>query len=155
VPVAEVMMVFSLAYRSRNLIEQTHADSLAELTKLLEVSRERNAKLGVTGALIFNQGLFAQILEGDEAAVLDIFESIKRDPRHTDIVLWPFQSYEERRFKSWSMAFVGPSPGAQKYYERFSLTNGFEWTQASAGALVDLVFDLVAMQDGSGKRQLH
>ena len=150
------MQLFSLAYRSRNLIEDRYLDSLNEVQKLLDVSRQRNAKAGVTGALIFNEGMFAQILEGGEAQVRDIFESIKRDPRHTNIVVLPLKQYEKRRFESWSMAFVGPSPDAQNYYERFSLTNGFEWTRASADTLVDLVLDLVAMQDGSaGLRRLH
>jgi hypothetical protein len=146
------MPIFSLAYRSRNLIEDIHLDSLGEMTNLLEVARSRNAKLGVTGALIFNEGLFAQILEGDETAVREIFKSIQNDRRHTEIKVFPTQEYERRRFEAWSMAFVGPSPSARDYYERFSLLNGFEWTEASVGALVDLVLDLIAIERAAGTK---
>ena len=145
-----MMSIFSLAYRSRNLIEDIHLDSLGEMTNLLGVARARNAKLGVTGALIFNEGLFAQILEGDEAAVREIFKRIQMDRRHTEINVFPTQQYEHRRFEGWSMAFVGPSPSARDYYERFSLLKGFEWTEASAGALVDLVLDLIAIERAEG-----
>lgn len=144
------MALFSLAYRSRNLVEDLTLDSLGELTNLLEVARARNAKLDITGALIFNEGLFAQILEGEEAAVREVFDSIQKDRRHTEINVFPTQQYEHRRFEAWSMAFVGPSPSARDYYERFSLLNGFEWTEASAGALVDLILDLIAIERASG-----
>ncbi len=144
------MPMFSLAYRSRNLIEGMFPDSLGEMQKLLDVSRARNAGLGVTGALIFNEGVFAQILEGDEAAVREIFKSIEKDPRHTGIVVLPSQTYDDRRFEKWSMAFVGPSKRASDYYERFSLINGFEWTRASAGALLEIVLDLVENENSAG-----
>jgi hypothetical protein len=147
-----MMSIFSLAYRSRNLIEDIHLDSLGEMTNLLEVARSRNAKLGVTGALIFNEGIFAQILEGDEAAVREIFKSIQNDRRHSEIKVFPTQEYEHRRFEAWSMAFVGPSPRARDYYARFSLLNGFEWTEASVGALVDLLLDLIALERAAGTK---
>ena len=146
------MTIFSLTYRSRNLIEDSYLDSRGELENLLEVARSRNANLGVTGALIFNDGLFAQILEGDEAAVREIFMSIRNDRRHTDINVFPTQEYKHRRFEKWSMVFVGPSPSARYYYKQFSLINGFEWTEASVGALVDLVLDLVAIEQSSGEK---
>jgi hypothetical protein len=146
------MPIFTLAYRSRNIVEDIHLDSSGEMTKLLEVARSRNAKLGVTGALVFNEGLFAQILEGDEPAVQEIFKSIQNDRRHTQIEVLPTQEFDHRRFESWSMAFVGPTPSARDYYKQFSLLNGFEWTEASAGALVDLMLDLIAIERAAGTK---
>src|SRR3954471_8672226 len=122
------MPPFSLAYRSRSLIGHGATDILDELTKLVEVARSRNKQLNVTGALIFSEGLFAQILEGEESAVREIFQSIQCDRRHTDIYVLPNEPYEERRFQTWSMAFVGPTPRARAYYDRFSIEKGFEWT---------------------------
>jgi hypothetical protein len=140
------MAVFSLAYRSRSLIQGLTAESLGELTSLLHAARERNTSLNVTGALIFTEGLFAQILEGEQSAVSQIVQSIQKDHRHTEMCILPSEHYEQRRFQKWSMAFVGPTLGARAYYKQFSLKNGFEWTQASAGALVDLMLDLIAIE---------
>src|SRR3954470_21858727 len=114
------MSVFSIAYRSRSLIQGLTAECLGELTLLLDAARLRNRSLNVTGALIFTEGLFAQILEGEEAAVRQILESIQKDPRHTDVYVLPGEQHAQRRFQNWSMAFVGPTPSARAYYESFS-----------------------------------
>src|SRR4051812_40466226 len=115
------MPLFSLAYRSCSLIQESTTDGLSELTRLLETARARNKGLDVTGALIFSEGLFAQILEGEETAVKQIFQSIQRDRRHTDLYVLPNEPYEQRRFQSWSMAFVGTTASARAYYKRFSI----------------------------------
>src|SRR4051812_34125392 len=125
------MPLFSLAYRSRSLIEEITPRGLREMTALLDVARARNQSLGVTGVLLFRDGLFAQILEGDESSVREVFESIQKDPRHHDVQILPRIQYDQRRFQKWSMAFVGPTTNAQAYYDRFSTKNGFEWTEAS------------------------
>ena len=57
-----------------------------ELTALLIQSRKRNKESNVTGMLLYAQGTFLQALEGDEADVNKIFDSIKEDKRHKNVV---------------------------------------------------------------------
>jgi len=142
------MSVFTIAYHSRNLIEDQTMNSAVEFQRLLEQSRTRNAKLGITGALLFNEGRFVQILEGDEATVMELLEDIKRDPRHTDIDVLPPRVFPERTFAHWSMAFVGASPEAQHYYRDFSLREKLEWTRTTTDLLAALILDLI-MVDGA------
>jgi hypothetical protein len=79
--------------------------SAGELLELLETSRRRNARLLLTGLLLYADGRFMQVLEGSEAAVREVFDSILRDERHTDVHTLRLESKSQRHFPDWSMAF--------------------------------------------------
>ncbi len=140
------MSVFTIAYHSRNLIEDQTLNSTVEFQRLLEQARARNARFGITGALLFSQGRFVQVLEGDEGPVTDVLEMIKRDPRHTEIDVLPARYVRERKFAQWSMAFVGASPQAKNYYRDFSLREKLEWTSTTTDVLAALILDLIMVQ---------
>jgi hypothetical protein len=116
------MPIYSLSYHSRNRIEDLTFDTLSEIDKILAVAAARNAANEVTGALMFNEGRFTQILEGRKADVWTIFDSIRRDSRHSDVTVLATQSSIARRFNSWEMAFVGTSPAARTYYNNYTAT---------------------------------
>ena len=52
-------------------------------TELLKKSRAANELLGVTGMLLFSEGNFFQVLEGEPEVVDALYTKISRDPRHT------------------------------------------------------------------------
>lgn len=79
--------------------------SQAELLDLLAESRRNNADLGVTGMLLYRDGNFMQVLEGEEAAVRKIFSIIMDDRRHRGIIILLQGQREERHFPEWSMGF--------------------------------------------------
>lgn len=79
--------------------------SKSELVELLTQSRAKNARLGVTGMLLYKDGNFLQVIEGDEAAVRQLFGSILKDVRHRDILVIDENTVSERQFGNWSMAF--------------------------------------------------
>lgn len=84
--------------------------SAEKLKALLAQSREKNARLGITGLLLHKSGTFMQILEGPEPEVLKLFSAIERDPRHCNVnrlFVWPI---ERREFANWSMAFHEMAP---------------------------------------------
>src|ERR1700759_1837334 len=72
---------------------------------ILTKSRTRNAKFDVTGALLFTESCFTQILEGPESAVGLIFDAIQHDARHRDVTLVSFKPAPLRYFPEWSMAY--------------------------------------------------
>ena len=81
----------------------------AQLENLLLVARSRNAELDVSGLLLYAEAQFLQVLEGDEQAIRALYEIIKDDPRHRDIVTYADKSIKQRAFASWAMAFHAPS----------------------------------------------
>jgi hypothetical protein len=98
-------MPFRLIYSS----EATPGLAAAELEEMLKESRIRNRVYGITGVLLFVEGAFLQILEGEKEDVLGLMERIERDPRHRGVKVFYEQEVDERAFASWSMAYLSPS----------------------------------------------
>ena len=88
----------------------------------MKTSRAHNAAAGITGVLVFSDGVFLQLLEGGRGAVSALYNRISRDPRHHDVVLLAYDEVDERRFAGWSMGQANLSrlnPGILlKYSER-------------------------------------
>ena len=99
--------LYSLAYFSRNAIAGPPEALRAEIDQILASARRHNRAAGVTGALLFSDGCFAQVLEGPRDAVEAIFETIQCDPRHADVTVLHLHPVEQRSFAAWSMAFAG------------------------------------------------
>jgi hypothetical protein len=76
-----------------------------ELAELLRISRENNARLDITGLLLYKDGNFIQALEGPEEAVMPLYEKIARDPRHTGVMTLVKERIKARLFPEWSMGF--------------------------------------------------
>lgn len=104
--------LYTLAYFSRNLVADD-GKLAVELDHILEVSRRHNADNDITGALLISDGWFAQVLEGPQLAVEELFEQIVRDRRHDDIRVLYLREIDKRSFGSWSMAFAGSVDAAE------------------------------------------
>lgn len=89
------------------------------LRDLLDVSRRNNEAAGVTGMLVYHDGTFLQVLEGEKETVEKLLETIDADPRHHKIKLLLRQEIEERSFGGWSMGFVNASGASLDAYPGF------------------------------------
>ena len=98
-------MPFRIMYSS----EAAPGLAIPELEGMLAESRIRNKAHGITGVLVFVDGAFLQILEGEKDDVLELMARIERDPRHRAIKVFSEQEVDERAFASWSMAYLSPS----------------------------------------------
>ena len=111
-------MIVRLIYASR-ATDSVNAEALGAIMK---ASRTKNSAAGVTGVLVFSDGVFLQLLEGGRNAVSALYNRIARDPRHHDVVLLAYDEVDERRFSGWSMGHANLSrlnPGILlKYGER-------------------------------------
>ena len=99
---------FRLIYRSRSLLPDEPDDGDANLASILNVSRKNNQKQDVTGALLLNEHhkRFAQVLEGAERNVLELFERLKTDKRHDSIEIHEAGPAPTRLFSHWSWAMA-------------------------------------------------
>uniref|UniRef100_E6VPR9 BLUF domain protein n=1 Tax=Rhodopseudomonas palustris (strain DX-1) TaxID=652103 RepID=E6VPR9_RHOPX len=110
----ESAQLYRLLYVSENRIEGGVADVAAEIERILASSRRNNDAFDITGALIFNCGFFAQVLEGPRDHVERIFEAIRQDRRHGKIQVMSTAEVESRQFPNWAMAYIGRSPSWEK-----------------------------------------
>ncbi len=76
-----------------------------ELIELLEQSRDKNARLDITGMLLYKNGNFMQMLEGERDVVHDLYATICADERHFDVYTIVARDVEARSFPDWSMGF--------------------------------------------------
>lgn len=60
--------------------------SEAEIDEFFQRWKEKNSKLGIKGILLFSEGHFFQVLEGERTAVLALFNEINKDRKHKDII---------------------------------------------------------------------
>jgi hypothetical protein len=79
----------------------------AELDQILIQSRSNNATNALTGVLLFHDGCFFQVLEGEAASIERTFDAISRDPRHAGVIKLESRAIAQRGFPQWSMGYVG------------------------------------------------
>jgi len=87
----------------------TREMSPEDLVSLLDQSREKNARLNITGLLVYHKKEFMQLLEGDKAEIFTLYETICRDDRnHHNHLMWD-GPIKQRSFSDWAMAFIAPA----------------------------------------------
>ncbi|MEM9713074.1 MAG: BLUF domain-containing protein [Actinomycetota bacterium] len=134
--------LWRLVYVSRN---DTATDE--DVEAILRTSRHRNASFGVTGALLFNSGCFAQVLEGGHDTVQRLYERIQLDERHTDVHLLDFDEIEERTFGHWSMGFVEEESEAAHRFAGIAASTGFDPSTLDGDLIFDLMYLHLAQSD--------
>ena len=76
-----------------------------ELDRIYLRAQAANARAGITGLMLFYEGVFLQVLEGPTAGVTSLLERLRRDRRHSGLVVLESASTAERSFDS-AMNFV-------------------------------------------------
>nr|WP_321983603.1 BLUF domain-containing protein [uncultured Lichenicoccus sp.] len=143
-----------LVYYSRNRIEGSPEEVEAVIARILAVSRRNNERAGVSGALMFNAGCFAQVLEGPAAAVEATFERIQQDPNHGDVLLLAFEPVLARAFANWSMAFVGNSEAGAARFGALGSSSGFDMSRMSGNALFATLHGLTLEEEPTPEEEL-
>lgn len=92
----------AIVYRSRAAVRISDTD----LFYLLVQARERNHRLGLSGVMVYDRGYFFQWIEGSELPLGKVWNSIRADPRHMEIVVLVDQEIPTRLFDGWNMQFA-------------------------------------------------
>jgi len=77
-----------------------------ELDRIYLRAKSANAGAGITGLMLFYEGVFLQVLEGTAAGVTSLMERIRRDRRHAGITLLESGPATQRSFASSPMQFI-------------------------------------------------
>lgn len=76
-----------------------------DLYEILDQSKRNNAPKDITGILLYRNGYFIQVLEGEENTVMKLYEKIGKDNRHRNVLMIEKAPIEERAFGEWTMGF--------------------------------------------------
>ena len=144
---------------TKDLIMLCYASAAAtRLTKeavveLLTRSRTNNARLGISGMLLYVDGSFLQILEGPADHVRLLFARIAQDERHGAVVKLVEEPIEARSFADWSMGYADVSrvelatiPGLNDF---FSGSASFDELERGRAKVL-----LAAFREGRWRRRL-
>ena len=83
------------------LIYVSSATKLMDDDDLLALQRqasEYNNKTSVTGMLLYQDGTFMQMLEGEKKTVLNLYDKIQTDARHKGIITILQGKYSRKEF---------------------------------------------------------
>ncbi|SHJ85749.1 Sensors of blue-light using FAD [Hymenobacter daecheongensis DSM 21074] len=86
-----------------------------QLRELLHAARRYNHAARISGLLLYAEGHFLQVLEGEPAAVQALYQRILADPRHTHVTTTFDGPVPQRAFPDWSMGFAGDGGAATTY----------------------------------------
>jgi hypothetical protein len=138
-----------LAYSSQAI---RHFES-RDLVDLLTLARVNNERLGVSGMLLYIDGSFFQVLEGDEELLHALYKKIECDKRHAKVIKLIEEPIDKRTFSNWSMGYAKATraelatiPGLNDFFARGSSFNELEPGRAR--------FLLEAFREGKWRRQL-
>lgn len=126
-------MVYRLTYVSA--VSTPAMTALASaMQDILMVSAFNNRRDGLTGLLLCDGDMFAQVLEGDEALVEACFARILDDRRNVGPIVRERATADTRLFPRWSMCGVTLSPRDDALLT--PADTGYDLARASAGALL-------------------
>jgi len=77
-----------------------------ELDRIYLRAKSANSREGVTGLMLFYEGVFLQVLEGPAAGVTSLLEKIRRDRRHANLVVLETGAVGARSFPQSPMHFI-------------------------------------------------
>jgi hypothetical protein len=106
---------------------------LDDLEDILEHARIWNATVGITGALVYADGVFLQILEGDRVEVQELMVKILRDLRHETVTVLRECEISCAVFGSWQMAYLSATPEQVAAWAGLSVAAGTHEVVNSSG----------------------
>lgn len=80
-----------------------------ELERILTTARSANEEQDITGVLIYVDGTFLQVLEGEKAALGPVIGRIVCDRRHRHITFLHVDETDSRTLAQWRMAYLNPN----------------------------------------------
>ncbi len=90
------------------------------LLEVLNVSRDKNKHLEITGMLLYASNCFVQVLEGPKDNIDQLYETIVADSRHYNVILTLYETIPERSFPNWQMGFSTEDSGLYENIEGYS-----------------------------------
>lgn len=123
--------------------------SAPALAELLRRSRVKNEALGITGMLLYSNGSFMQVIEGEEAAIDALYARISADTRHHHVTLIIREPIPKRTFGAWSMGFFEAAPDEIADIDGFSFVSSASFGRLDRGRAKKL---LQAFSEGRWRR---
>ena len=74
-----------------------------DLGELMRHCRRNNRHLGLSGLLLYQDGRFLQVIEGEPDVLWSLYKTISNDPRHHSVEIVAHREIHAREFARWRM----------------------------------------------------
>ena len=125
-----------------SLIYTSEMTGSMDFMDILEVSRARNEREGITGVLLFCNNNVVQCLEGSRETVNNTYARIVQDKRHQNPLLVDYRILSTRLFSEWSMGYVPESSITQPTLLKYSVSQDFEPRLLSGESCLKMLTEL-------------
>jgi hypothetical protein len=139
------MPLSRLIYYSEYQIVRGEVSVLGQLSRILSSANRNNKAQGLTGALIFDELWFIQVLEGNREAVWRTFQRICEDERHGNVVLVEMREVAERRFGNWWMGLATRNDQTEAAFAPYLRSGHLSPPAMSAEMMLDLMVALAKL----------
>lgn len=78
---------------------------IEEIQEILNNTEKNNNKKNITGVLLYSEGNFLQVLEGEKETLNELYTTIKDDNRHRNLIKILQKEIEENQFDSYICNF--------------------------------------------------
>ncbi|KMO35074.1 blue light sensor protein [Methylobacterium variabile] len=135
-------MIHQLVYYSRNTVSGGDRAMLTNMREILSVSQRNNSRDGITGFLIFDKTWFVQVLEGERAKVMETYNRIGWDNRHSAATIINVRDVQGRLFPNWTMGGAMRTPEVQEVYLQHGFGGPLEPSRLKSEQIIGLALDL-------------
>jgi len=136
-------MLTQIVYTSVAIPEIQNKD----LYEILTTAVDKNGQHGITGFLVYNDGKFRQVIEGDDNDIQQLYKNIVEDERHTVCEKNIERQIIEREFPIWAMGFCPVKNSKISDFEKDNLavfpTDMFDEVQHNVTSAVQLIKDFI------------
>jgi Sensors of blue-light using FAD len=109
---------------------------MRDVYDIIRVAHNRNSRHGLTGALLFLDGHFLQVIEGDPWSLRARYEAIAADTRHLNLQLREQAATPKPSFPNEWMALRHGDAVSPQLRRQFGYTPGFGAEAMSPAALL-------------------
>jgi hypothetical protein len=111
----------------------------SQFNAILRASVRNNERIGITGALLLEDGFFLQVLEGQHDALLAMMARIRVDERHRNIEIRTFVPVVARAFNGWWMACAERNSATDALFAPYTGSGRFDARSLTAGDIMHLL----------------
>ena len=77
-----------------------------QVEEIFKKTNAHNNGNGITGILLFSEGNFFQVIEGEKSIILDLYDKIQQDKRHQNIIKIFGREIKEENFVNYETEFI-------------------------------------------------
>ncbi|MBH0238303.1 BLUF domain-containing protein [Methylobrevis albus] len=137
------MYLFRMSFYSDNNMGAGERPIASEIKAILAACSRYTLASGITGALVFNERYFVQVMEGERSLLSRTVWSIASDARQKNMVLLSAAPINERLFLGWSVGYAGHSEQADALYLRHAIMGALDPSRMTAESVENLVAEFV------------